>query len=160
MNHPDNPVTVIKNDHTGQEVWRYDGYVLERTATYVKLEAHFARHNVDLGYVTFRRGDRFVEHFYGDRWYNIFAVHDGDDNHLKGWYCNIARPAEMSADRIAQDDLALDLFVTPEREMLVLDEDEFEALHLSDPEHSAALAALAELQQQVLQGQPPFDSPD
>ena len=159
MTLPDNPVTIIKNDHTGQEVWRYEGHILERTDSYAKLEAHFARTDVDLGYVTFRRGDRFVEHFYGDRWYNIFAVHDGDDDHLKGWYCNIARPADLSADRVIQDDLALDLFVTPEREMMVLDEDEFEALDLSDPERSAALAGLAELQQRVRRGQPPFDSP-
>ena len=148
MTDPDNPVTIIKNDHTGQEVWRYEGHILERTDSYVKLEAHFARTDVDLGYVTFRRGDRFVEHFYGDRWYNIFAVHDGDDDHLKGWYCNIARPADLGPDRIAQ-----------EREMMVLDEDEFEALDLSDPERSAALAGLAELQQRVRRGQPPFDSP-
>ena len=24
------PITVIKNDHTGEEVWRYDGVVVER----------------------------------------------------------------------------------------------------------------------------------
>ena len=153
-------ITVIKNDHTGQEVWRYEGQVLERTPGRVMLEALFNRDEVDLGYAIFRRGDRFVEHFFSDRWYNIFAVHDADDDHFKGWYCNVARPAELSENVIRQDDLALDLFVYPDRRMIVLDRDEFEALNLTDPTRSAALKALAELQKMVRLGQPPFARPD
>jgi protein associated with RNAse G/E len=158
MDHP--PITVIKNDHTGQEVWRYEGRVLERTANRVMLEALFNRDEVDLDYAVFRRGDRFVEYFYSDRWYNVFAVHDATDDHLKGWYCNIARPAELGETVIRQDDLALDLFVYPDRRMIVLDRDEFEALDLNDPTRSAALKALAELQKMAQQGQPPFVLPN
>lgn len=150
------PITVVKNDHTGQEVWRYEGRVLERTTNRITLEALFNRDEVDLGYAIFRQGDRFVEHFFSDRWYNIFVVHAAQDDQLKGWYCNIARPADLGEETIRQDDLALDLFVYPDRRMIVLDRDEFDTLDLNDQTRSAALRALAELQQMARQGLPPF----
>jgi hypothetical protein len=42
--------------------------------------------------------------------------------------------------------LALDLLVFPDGRQIVLDEDEFNALPLSEAERQSALAALAELQ--------------
>jgi protein associated with RNAse G/E len=153
------PVTVIKTNHNGQEVWRYEGVILKRGADYVLLEARFNRDDMDLGYVTFQRGDRFVETFYTDRWYNVFEIHAVGDDSFKGWYCNFTRPA-MIADGIVQaDDLALDLFVYPGGRMLVLDEDEFEALSIPQAEREAVLAALAELQTRAARGQPPFNQP-
>ncbi len=158
MNGASNPptVTVIKNDHTGQEVWRYEGVILERSATRIVLEASFDRDDMDLGYVTFRRGDRFVEYFYSDRWYNIFEVHERDSGRLKGWYCNFSRPAEFNTAAIRADDLALDLFVHPDGQMLVLDREEFERLALDDRERQAVLDALDELCRQVEARQAPF----
>lgn len=149
-------VTVIKNDHTGREVWRYEGVVLERSATRIVLEASFDRDDMDLGYVTFRRGDRFVEYFYSDRWYSIFEVHERYSDRLKGWYCNFSRPAEFNTGAIRADDLALDLFVHPDGRILVLDRDEFERLALDDRERRAVLDALDELRRRVEAGQVPF----
>lgn len=150
------PITVIKNDHTGKEVWRYEGTVLERTPTRIRLEARFNRDDLVLDYITFRRGDRFIEEFYSDRWYNIFEVHDAADDHLKGWYCNFTRPAQLGEDTVSADDLALDLFVAPDGTMLALDREEFESLPISDRERREVLKALAELQAQVSQRRPPF----
>ena len=48
-------------------------------------------------HATLRRGDRFIETYYTDRWYNIFEIHAREDDRLKGWYCNIAKPAVMEA---------------------------------------------------------------
>lgn len=159
MAHPDHPpITVIKNDHTGREVWRYQGVVLARTPASVTLEAYFNRDDRDDGYMVFRRGDRFVERFFSDRWYNIFELYDVDDGRLKGWYCNIARPAELGAEVIRQDDLALDLFVYPDGSMLELDRAEFDALPLSDRDRAAALAALQELRLRAEAGQAPFEA--
>jgi predicted RNA-binding protein associated with RNAse of E/G family len=149
-------ITVIKNDHTGTEMWRYEGVILERTPEHVRLEAHFNRDVVDLGYVTFRRGDRFVEHFYADRWYNVFEVHDGESDRLKGWYCNLTRPAEFHDGIVEADDLALDLFVYPDGRQLVLDEDEFAGLPLNEDERAAVRAALDELRVRAAEGRPPF----
>ena len=138
-------ITVIKNDHTGKEMWRYEGTILEREPNRVRLEARFNRDDLALDYVTFRRGDRFVEDYYSDRWYNVFEVHDVEDDHVKGWYCNFTRPAVLGADTIRADDLALDLFVTPDHRTLILDEDEYTALPLSEQERAQVAAALEAL---------------
>jgi hypothetical protein len=151
-------ITIIKNDHTGREVWRYQGRVLRSDASQVVLEACFDHDEVDLGYVIFRRGDRFVERHYSDRWYNIFEVHDAQDDHLKGWYCNITRPAVLLPDEIRADDLGLDVFVHPDGRMLTLDQDEFDALPLDEGERRAALDGLAELKRLIQTRSPPFDA--
>ena len=93
----------------------YDGAVLERTPEAIVLEARFSRETMDLGYAVLEHHDRFVEHFYADRWYNIFEIHSVHDDHLKGWYCNIVKPAVFSADAIEQVDLALDRMDQPRR---------------------------------------------
>jgi hypothetical protein len=139
------PLSIIKNDHTGREVWRYEGVLLERHPNRVVLEARFNRDDMYLDYVVFRRGDRFVEQFYSDRWYNIFEIHDVSDDHVKGWYCNFARPARFADGVIESDDLALDLWVYPDGRHLTLDRDEFDALPITSEERRAVLAALDEL---------------
>lgn len=149
-------ITVIKNDHTGREVWRYSGRVLARGATWVVLEAHFNRPDVQTAYHTFRQGDRFVERFYSNRWYNIFTMYDADDDRLKGWYCNITRPAQIADTTVMADDLALDVFVTPEGAITVLDEDEFAALPLNEQTRAGARRALDDLKRLIAQRQPPF----
>jgi predicted RNA-binding protein associated with RNAse of E/G family len=150
-------ITVIKHDHAGREILRYAGRILARGATWVQLEARFSRADVETPYHTFRHGDRFVEWFYSDRWYNIFEMHDRDDDHFTGWYCNVTRPAVITAHEIRADDLALDIFVTPDGAITVLDEDEFAALPLDDTTRAHARAALAELVQRATERQPPFD---
>ncbi len=142
---PADPITVIKADHAGREVWRYEGVVLERGEHHIRLEAPFNRDDMDLGYVVFRRGDRFVETFYSDRWYNIFEIHDVDSDAIKGWYCNCTRPARITKDRVVSEDLALDLWVGPDGRQQVLDRDEFDALDLNASERAHVLAALDEL---------------
>ncbi len=82
-----------------------------------------------------RTGDRFIETYFTERWYNVFEIHDREDDRLKGWYCNIGRPAVMESENtISYVDLALDLWVAPDGSQTVLDEDEFDALDL-DAKH-------------------------
>ncbi len=144
--HPE-AITVFKLDHNGREVWQYPATVVERGPDYVRLEALFNRDDMDLGYAVFKRGDRFVEYFYTDRWYNTFAVYDRDDGALKGWYCNICRPAEISEATVRCDDLALDAWIDPDGGFRLLDEDEFKALDLSAGEKAQALVAVEQLRQ-------------
>jgi protein associated with RNAse G/E len=143
------PIRVYKLNEKGENVWHYDGKVLSRSATMVKLEARFNREDYAAGYHTFRRGDRFVEWFYSDRWYNIFQMHDVDDDRIKGWYCNMTRPALLQADAIYAEDLALDLMVYPNGRFRVLDEDEFAALRIKPAEREQALRALVSLKEMV-----------
>jgi protein associated with RNAse G/E len=138
-------ITVIKKDFQEQEVWRYTGKLRERGKNFIILEANFNRadmlfHGMHLG-----QGDRFVETFYTDRWYNIFEIHDRNGDHFKGWYCNIGRPALIEGATLSYIDLALDLLVFPDGRQIVLDEDEFEALPLEPETRAAAQAALEDL---------------
>ncbi|GAB4475753.1 MAG: DUF402 domain-containing protein [Anaerolineae bacterium] len=151
-----NTITVIKLDHNGNEVWRYSGLLLERTPRRITIEAVFGRDDVDLGCVVFHRGDRLIEHFYSDRWYNVFELHDRDTGQLKGWYCNLARPAQITDDAIRQEDLALDLWVDPQGQVTLLDEDEFAALDLNRHEREAVHAAVEDLRQRARAGLLPF----
>jgi hypothetical protein len=138
-------IRVHKLNELGEEVWHYDGRVLSRSATVVKLEAFFNRADYVADYHTFRRGDRFVEWFYSDRWHNIFQMHDADDDRLKGWYCNLTRPARLGPNDIYAEDLALDVMVYPDGNFRLLDEDEFAALEITASDRSHALNALEEL---------------
>lgn len=117
-------ITVVKRDPHGKEKTRYSARVLTRLEHGVILEAIWERPRKDLGYVVFEPGDRFVEYFYSDRWFNVFAI-STTDNQFKGWYCDVAAPAQISEECIEQTDLWLDVWVSPSGLPLILDEDEF-----------------------------------
>ncbi|MBU4225839.1 MAG: DUF402 domain-containing protein [Chloroflexi bacterium] len=139
-------VTVIKRNLQGEETWRYTGLILRREPGALILEARFNRPDTPLQGILLKENDRFVETYFTDRWYNIYEIHDRDDDRIKGWYCNIGRPAILEADnRLSYVDLALDLWVTPDRQQVVLDEDEFAALDLDPDTRSRARQALEEL---------------
>jgi predicted RNA-binding protein associated with RNAse of E/G family len=110
------------------------------------IEAYFNRADLPFHGITLAEGDRFLEVYFSNRWYNIFEIHDKLTDVLKGWYCNVTAPAEFSDGIIAARDLALDLFVYPDGRQLILDEDEFADLGLSENENTHALTALQELQ--------------
>jgi hypothetical protein len=150
-------VTVRKLDHSGVQVIEYPGRVVARGGRSIVLRTAWLRDSLDLGFVVLEPGDQWVERFYADRWYNIFEIRD-ESGRLKGWYCNIARPARILAHEVSAEDLELDLWVTSTGETLLLDEDEFAQLSLSPKERSAGLAALAELRSMVSQRIPPFDA--
>ncbi|MEA3326291.1 MAG: DUF402 domain-containing protein [Chloroflexota bacterium] len=138
-------VTIIKLDIHHQETWRYEGRILDRNDKSLLIEAFFNRDDLPFHGIMLKRNDRFLERYYQDRWYNIFEIHDREDDHLKGWYCNITKPAEFSQGELAYVDLALDLLVYPDRHYLVLDEDEFDALAIDETIRQAAHQALNEL---------------
>jgi len=145
MNTPDQFVDVIKLNTRREETWRYRGRILENSSNSLLIEAFFNRADLTFNGITLRENDRFIERYFLDRWYNIFEIHDREDDHLKGWYCNITEPAEFSAGKIAYVDLALDVLVYPDGNYLVLDRDEFAALKLEEFTRENALNALDEL---------------
>ncbi len=139
-------IVVHKLDARGREVLSYPGVLLHHGPQSVTLEARFELEQVVLDKLSVQLGDRMVETFYSDRWYNVFAIYEQESDRLKAWYCNIARPARFQDDHVYQEDLALDLVVYPDRRWIVLDREEFEALALTPEERSQALAALLKLQ--------------
>lgn len=148
--------TIIKCNHLGEEVLRYDGTLIERQADSVCVRAIFQLKTRDLAYVTLKQGDTFIEWFYTNRWYNVFQVIDRDDNHLKGYYCNITRPALIEDNQVQSDDLKLDLFVKPSGEILTLDQDEYDALTLSTEEKQQVSEAIADILAHVEKRKSPF----
>jgi len=147
---------VRKLDASGREVWRYPAEVVETGPAHVVLQATFDRDDLEFHGLQLRRGDRFVETYYSNRWYNVFAIYDVETAAFKGWYCNIARPAAIGSDGLTCADLALDLLVFPDGRSIVLDVDEFEALSLTGEEQRHARSALEELQRMASLGEGPF----
>ena len=141
-----NTLLILKCNLAGEETWRYEGQVLGKGPDRVLVEARFNRADLVFHGVLLRENDRFVELYFNDRWFNIFEVHDRDDDRIKCWYCNVTRPAVFSNGVISYIDLALDLFVYPDGRMLVLDEDEFAELDLDAETQAQARTALGELQ--------------
>jgi hypothetical protein len=139
-------VTVTKLNVEGEPVLSYLGQVLFRTPTSITLAAPYGSSSARMGGTTMEPGDRLVEHHFSNRWYNIMEVYDGRDGPLKGWYCNITRPAVISEEDLAAEDLALDLFVSPQGDATVMDEEEFWAAPLTPDDRAAALNALRFLQ--------------
>jgi protein associated with RNAse G/E len=140
-------ITVIKQNPKMQETWRYSGTVISRKDDSLVIEAYFDRDDMDFYGMRLCKGDRFIETYYFNRWYNIFEVRDRIDNHLKGWYCNISSPAIEKDGQVIYKDFALDLLVFPDGRQIVLDEDEFAALDLSPNERKKSMDALVELQE-------------
>jgi hypothetical protein len=134
----------------GRTKIRYPARLVSDDGTRVVVRAAWASEGVrDFGFVRFEPGDVFTEYYWRDRWYAVKEVRD-TRGVLKGWYCDITRPAALSGGELVVEDLDLDLWRSADgTDVLRLDEDEFEAsgLAASDPQAAAAaVAALDELE--------------
>ena len=138
---------IQKKNLSNEVVFQYDGEVVRREENAIVLEAFFGRDDMAFMNVTLKKGDRFVETFYTDRWYNIFEIFDRDTGAFKGWYCNIGKPAVIEDDVVSYVDLALDLWVAPDGTQTVLDEDELLELDMNDDLKQKAYAGLSELRE-------------
>jgi hypothetical protein len=99
----------------------------------------------DLGFVTLERTDIWTEHYWCDRWYSVKEIRRSTGV-LKGWYCDIAHPVEVSNGEVISEDLELDLWLSAdEQTILRLDQDEFIASGLQAIDPAAAAAAVAAL---------------
>jgi uncharacterized protein len=149
-------IKVQKKNPAGEVTYQYEGVLLSRDEHSIALEALFDRADMPFMDVVFKTGDRFVEYYYTDRWYNIFVIHDRENGQVKGWYCNIGKPAVIEDGVVSYVDLALDLWVSTDGKQTVLDEDEFEALALNNELRTGALRGLEDLQQLFLKDKPPI----
>ena len=141
----ENQVVVIKLNPEHEETWRYMGRIIVQEAQTMLIEARFNRSTVLFHGITLQENDRFLERYYADRWYNLFEIHDRENDALKGWYCNVTAPAEFSDGKIAYIDLALDVLVYPNGKYIILDEDEYDALTLTREQQRQTRRALKSL---------------
>ena len=144
-------ITVVKLDISGNETWSYQGRILHKEGSRLVLEAFFDRDDMLFHGIHLCKGDRFVETYYTDRWYNVYEIHSRLDDSLRGWYCNVSLPARLEGDKLFFTDLALDLLIFPDGRQIVLDEDEFYGLNLAPQVRQQALTALSELQSRFKQ---------
>ncbi len=149
-------VKVQKKNPAGVVTYEYEGVMLSRDHHSIVLEALFDRADMPFMDVVFKTGDRFVESYFTDRWYNIFAIHDREDGKVKGWYCNVGKPAVIEDGVVSYVDLALDLWVSANGTQTVLDEDEFIKLELNEELRTSALNGLDELKALFKNKNPPF----
>ena len=119
-------MTVVKLDARRRVKLRYPAALVERRPRGVVLTAAWALPVRDLGCARFEPGDRFTEHYYADRWFDVQEVASADGRR-KGSYSDVAEPAVIEADRVSLVDLDLDVWVSAAGEAVVLDEEEFAA---------------------------------
>ncbi|MEQ1643634.1 MAG: DUF402 domain-containing protein [Pyrinomonadaceae bacterium] len=95
----------------------------------------------DLGAIS--QGTLSFEHFWPDRWYNIFRFHQPDGS-LRNYYCNIAMPFTLEGDTLEFVDLDIDVVVWPDGRHEILDRDDFEenAIRFGYPTDIIAAAEL------------------
>ncbi|MFD7796642.1 DUF402 domain-containing protein [Streptomyces sp. NPDC059759] len=124
----------------------YPAELLADDGTRVVVRAPWAGDTArDFGFVRFARGDVFTEYYWRDRWYAVKEVRDAAGVR-KGWYCDVTRPATVSAGRLVVEDLDLDLWRSADgSEVLRLDEDEFAESGLAEQDPAAAGAAASAL---------------
>ncbi|MGW4491975.1 DUF402 domain-containing protein [Streptomyces sp. NPDC004376] len=130
----------------GRTKIRYPAALLSDDGTRLTVRAPWAADGVrDFGFVRFEPGDVFTEYYWRDRWYAVKEVRAGDGT-LKGWYCDITRPAVRSGAELTVEDLDLDLWLSADGEdVRRLDEDEFAASGLAESDPEAATAAVSAL---------------
>jgi len=148
-------LTITKLDHVGRPVAAYPGTLVYADEEQVVARTVWAEPAWSVGPLTVETGSILVERYYCARWYNVMALYS-PAGVLLGWYCNITRPVEVTADAIRWGDLALDLLVLPDGTTSELDRHEFAALPLNADERSQAEEALRELQAAARVGRPPF----
>jgi predicted RNA-binding protein associated with RNAse of E/G family len=147
---------ILKKNLAEETTWQYEGEVLNQGDNFIMVEAFFNRDDMPFQEIILKRNDRFVETFFTDKWYNIFEIYDRDDGKLKGWYCNITKPAVIEDGHLSYVDLALDLWVSANGARKVLDEDELEELGLDEKTKQKVFAGLHELEQYFESKNPPL----
>ncbi|MEV6293936.1 DUF402 domain-containing protein [Streptomyces sp. NPDC051896] len=130
----------------GRTKIRYPAELLDDDGTRIAVRAPWAGSGVrDFGFVRFEAGDVFTEYYWRDRWYSVKEVRAADGT-VKGWYCDVTRPAVRTGGELVVEDLDLDLWRSADgRDVRRLDEDEFAESGLTESDPGAASAAVAAL---------------
>ncbi|MEV0018763.1 DUF402 domain-containing protein [Streptomyces tendae] len=136
-------VTLVK---AGRTKIRYAATLLHDDGIRLAVRAPWAGDGVrDFGFVRFEAGDVFTEYYWRNRWYSVKEVRTADGL-LKGWYCDVTRPAVLTGTELVVEDLDLDLWRSGDgTDVRRLDEDEFAESGLADRDPRAAAAAVAAL---------------
>ena len=119
------PVRILSTKYDGSPHYDYRGRIVDRGEGYLRVV-------VPQGtpYTSYRAAGTtlaaMTQIYFTDRWYNTFHNHEPIGHRRMVTYCNIGTPARLEGDTIRWVDLDLDVVVTEDRGVVVVDEDEFE----------------------------------
>jgi protein associated with RNAse G/E len=117
--------------------------------------------HTDLGII--RPGTISYEFYWLDRWYNIFRFHE-PDGAFRNFYCNINLPPQFADGVLDYIDLDIDVLISKEFSIKVLDTDEYEqnSQKFQYPQaiKEGVQRALSELLDLAESRQFPFDFPN
>ncbi len=120
------PQSIINSRKFNGEIhrsWKAD-FVEKRDSLLVFVgEFENEVHHSKLGVI--RRGTISYEYYWLDCWYNIFKFHE-PEGELRNFYCNINMPPKYENNVLDYVDLEIDVLVSKDFSVEVLDRDEFE----------------------------------
>ena len=129
----------------GSFSFSWQAHLLQAEPNLRRVSATFNGKPTQLGRVSLSIGDHFIETYYSDHWYNVFEIYSPGHTVPKVWYFNICKPAVFETDRISWVDLALDVLVFPQGEVMLLDLDEFGVLELDFESQSQCWQAVKQI---------------
>ncbi|MFZ3151650.1 MAG: DUF402 domain-containing protein [Anaerolineaceae bacterium] len=136
---------MIKFNSEGQQMLAYEAHLLAEDNGMRVLEAWFAFPSRLVDQVWLERGDRFVEKYFSNHWYNIYSIYNQSSDQIKAWYCNICLPALFTSTEVRWVDLALDVLIYPNGSLALLDQDEFALLNLNEATRRRCWLAVIEI---------------
>ncbi len=150
------PWWIRKIDIHGREVYRWRARLVRHEGELWLFEAvmQLPAGPVEVGGLVFHPGDRVLEAYFTQRWYNILELYGPSGARLRGWYANLARPPVFPGPHeLHYVDLALDLVVLPDGRMQEVDRESFEGLPLGEHERRRALRHWEGLRRAFARGQ-------
>ena len=118
-------VTVNARKYDGRIRRSWPGGLVSERDGLITLLARFSETHVHSDLGTIHAGTVSLEHFWLDRWYNVFQFREADGT-PKAIYSNIAMPATFDGAVIDYVDLDIDVIRWPDGRVEVLDRDDFE----------------------------------
>lgn len=116
-------IHVTSTKYDGSRHWEFDCEVVREEGSLLVASNH-AGQTLTNPKGEWRTPWDTLNHFWTDRWYNVMRCHTSNGR-LDNFYCNVATPAVINGDQVTYVDLDLDLRVSAEGRLEILDEDEF-----------------------------------
>lgn len=157
-----NTVTINARKFDGEihKTWKCD--LIEQNKNLLVFRGIFQDEikHVDLGVI--RPGTISYEYYWLDRWYNVFRFHE-PEGALRNYYCNVNIPPTFESGVLEYIDLDLDVLISNEFKIEILDYEEFETnskkFNYSEEMKKNAKKALTDLINLFVERNFPFDFP-
>lgn len=120
-----NDTVIVNSRRFDNEIRRtWNAQLVKFEPPLIELVGYFDRdvEHRDLGIL--ERGTLSREYYWLDRWYSVFRFHDPGGN-LRWFYCNINMPPIFENGVLDYIDLDIDVLLSPDGSMKVLDIEEF-----------------------------------